>query len=104
MFCVDAEDCEEHGDDVSEVADCESYGVGFAGFVADHGWAVAVVEDEADGYLHDMVADDGFKAFPFCDVVSLKLLFRGVDSMVAEESVGVEDVEECSGDGVDDCW
>ncbi len=103
-FGVDAEGGQEDGDDVSEAAEGEGGGVGSAGFVADHGWAAAVVQDETDGDLHDVVADDGFEAFPFGDVVPLEFLFGRVDAVIAEDSVGVEDVEEGCGDGIDDGW
>lgn len=73
-------------------------------FIADHhGRAVvAVVQQEAEGDLHEVVADDGFQAFPFRDVVPFELVFGRMDAMGAEEVVGVEEVEEGAGDGVDD--
>ena len=50
-----------------------------------------------------MVPHDGLQALPFRHVVPLELVFRGVDPVVGEQVVYVEEVEDGSGDGVDNC-
>ena len=104
LFCVDAECVEKHGDDISGILDCESCVVDFAGFITNQCWPVTVIEEKTNGDLHKVIPYDCLEAFPSCNVISLEFLFGRVDSMVAKDFVAIEEMKECSGDGIDYCW
>ena len=97
-------DCSQcQWDDASNVSKCQGGGMDFASFVTDHGWSIPGIEKKANGNLHHMIAYDYFQALPFGDVISLELVFAGMDPQVGENLVCIEKVKECSRNGVDDC-
>lgn len=73
-----------------------------ADFVTCHGWAVIVDEKKADGDLHDVVADGCFKALPFRNMVSFEFVFGRVYPVTVKYLVGIEEMEECSCNDIND--
>ncbi|KAL9024627.1 MAG: hypothetical protein Q9196_006381 [Gyalolechia fulgens] len=103
LLGVDPDRGQEDGDDAASAAEDGGGVVDPASFVTGHGGAVPVVaEGEADGDLHHVVADDGLEAFPSRDVVSLDFILRRVDPIVATQLVDIKEMEECTGDGIND--
>ena len=103
LLGVNADGSQCQWDDAAKASKSEGGGVDFASFVADHGWSVPGIEKKANGNLHHMIADDYLQALPFCDVVSLELIFGGMDLQVSENLVCVKKVKECSSNSIDDC-
>lgn len=102
LFCIDTNGVQEDWDDAASPLEDGGGVVDLASLVPGHCWAVAVAENKADGDVQEMVADDCFEAFPSCDVVSLELIFRRMDSIIAKQLVDIKHVEECACDGIND--
>ena len=100
---IDSHGVERHGNQVPRTSNHTGGAVDLAALVSNHGRSVAMIQSETDGDLDDVVPHNSLQALPFRNVVPLELVFRGVDPIVAEKGVDVEEVEEASGDGVDDC-
>lgn len=104
LLGVDADGVQDDGDDTASVVDHVGGVVDSASLVTDHWWAGAVIEEQADGDLDDMITDDAFEAFPSGDVVPFQLVLCRMDSIVSEQFIGVEEVEKGAGNGINDGW
>lgn len=102
LLGVDADGVQDDGDDMASVVDHVGGVVDSASFVTDHWWAGAVIEEQADGDLDDMITDDAFEAFPSGDVIPFQLVLCRMDSIVSEQFIGVEEMEKAAGNGIND--